>query len=285
MQIISYNIQFGRGLDRKIDMSRVCDSIRGADIICLQEVDVGWKRSGDANQPEIISSLLPEYYFVYGSSFNVDISEKQTDGKIFNRRRQHGNMVLSKSPIVSSRTINLPKKFYASKFNMHMSCVETVVEIGSRFARVYSYHAGYLESSERLLQISHFIEHYNMAPIEGAAWDGKGDIDHDDWSNHNSMPEMPIAAIVCGDFNCSADTPEYKLLLENSDLVDCWKLVDQQNMNTTTLKNDQTEDIKVSGKIDHIFVSGSLTDYVRQVEIDHQAQGSDHCPVHCNIDF
>ena len=45
MKITSYNIQFGRGLDLVIDIDRICDSISGGDIICLQEVDVGWDRS------------------------------------------------------------------------------------------------------------------------------------------------------------------------------------------------------------------------------------------------
>ena len=74
MEIVSYNIQFGRGLDRNIDLERICRPINGAEIICLQEVEVGWQRSGGADQPKLISEILPEYYTVYGSSFDVDNS-------------------------------------------------------------------------------------------------------------------------------------------------------------------------------------------------------------------
>jgi len=30
MEIVSYNIQFGRGLDRIIDLKRICLSVKGA---------------------------------------------------------------------------------------------------------------------------------------------------------------------------------------------------------------------------------------------------------------
>ncbi len=39
MKVISYNIQFGRGLDHKFYLARVCETVKTADIICLQEVE------------------------------------------------------------------------------------------------------------------------------------------------------------------------------------------------------------------------------------------------------
>ena len=76
MEVVSYNIQFGRGLDRKIDLNRICQSIKDADIICLQEFEIGWERSGDIDQPKAISEIIAEYYTVFGSSFDVDNSFK-----------------------------------------------------------------------------------------------------------------------------------------------------------------------------------------------------------------
>ena len=118
MEVISYNIQFGRGLDGRFDLERICDSIKGAEIICLQEVEASWQRSGNIDQAQAISELLPEYYAVYGSSFDVDNSYKADDGKVVNRRRQHGDMLLSRWPILSSRCFNLPKTHHNDKFNM-----------------------------------------------------------------------------------------------------------------------------------------------------------------------
>ncbi len=281
MEIVSYNIQFGRGLDRNIDLERICRSVKGAEIICLQEVEVGWQRSGGADQPKLISEILPEYYTVFGSSFDVDDSVKNEDGEVVNRRRQHGVMILSAWPILSSRTFNLTKLHYADKFNMQMSFVEAVIKTETKAIRVYNYHAGYLEPAERLDQVKQLVKVYQKSPREHGAWSGKPDIDDDDWSNRRETPEMPDTAIVCGDFNCSPDSSEYQYLIGNSDLVDSWSVSDPDNLNTTTRRRKITEDIKVAGKIDHIFVSQDLVDNVQQVMIDHEAYGSDHKPVRC----
>jgi endonuclease/exonuclease/phosphatase family metal-dependent hydrolase len=284
MEIASYNIQFGRGLDRIIDLNRICLSVKGADIICLQEVEQGWQRSAEVDQPKLISEILPEYYTVFGSSFDVDNSVKNEQGHVVNRRRRHGVMILSAWPILSSRTFNLAKIHYADKFNMQMSFVEAVIEAEDKAIRVYNYHAGYLGSEERLNQVKQLVEVYQTSPREHGAWSGKPDIDDDDWSNRREIPEMPDTAIVCGDFNCSPDLSEYQYLIGNSNLVDCWSVSDPDNLNTSTRRRNITEDIKVAGKIDHIFVSQDLVDNVQRVMIDHEADGSDHKPVRCFMD-
>jgi endonuclease/exonuclease/phosphatase family metal-dependent hydrolase len=56
MKVISYNIQFGKGMDGVIDLIRSCGAIRGADIICLQEVEQEWTRSGERDQAADIAA-------------------------------------------------------------------------------------------------------------------------------------------------------------------------------------------------------------------------------------
>lgn len=92
---------------------------------------------------------------------------------------------------------------------------------------------------------------------------------------------MPSAAIVCGDFNCEFGSDEYTYLLSHTDLVDCRQKVDPANINLSTFKNKITEDIQISDKIDHIFVSADLSEDIQKVEIDYEADGSDHRPVRC----
>ena len=45
---------------------------------------------------------------VYGPAFDVDASERGTDGEIDNRRRQFGTMVLARWPIQTSRLLVFP---------------------------------------------------------------------------------------------------------------------------------------------------------------------------------
>ncbi len=193
-------------------------------------------------------------------------------------------MILSRWPIVSSRTFNLPKKHYADKFNMQMGFIEAVIKTESESFRLYNYHAGYQDIDERLDQIRLFGRVYRQSPLELGAWSGKPDIDGDNWGNESEAPEMPAKAIVCGDFNASCETEEYQYLIDECGLTDCWRLLDLDNINTDTLKHPKTDDIKISGKVDHIFVSAEMRERVTQVAIDHEADGSDHKPVSCVID-
>ena len=281
MKIISYNIQFGRGLDGVVDLVRSCRAIRGADIICLQEVDQFWQRSGDSDQAAEIAGLLPSYYAVYGSSFDVDASARAAHGAVTNRRRRHGNMILSRWPILSTRTFNLPKQRYAEQFNMQMTLLEAVIDTGATLLRVYNYHAGYLDAAERLRQVDYVSEVFCGAPAEGGAWSGKADIDGQDWSNRCNPPAMPDSALVCGDFNAVAESAEYRRLLDATGLVDCWSLVDPANLGTSTLRKQDGE----YEKIDHILVTPDLGARVRQVVIDEQADASDHKPIQALLEL
>jgi len=262
-----------------VDLVRTCHAIRGADIICLQEVDQYWQRSGDCDQAADISGLLPSYYAVYGSSFDVDASAPAAHGAVTNRRRRHGNMILSRWPILSMRTFNLPKQHYGDKFNMHMTCIEAVIDIPSMPLRVYSYHAGYLDAAERLEQVDYFAGVFAGSPTERGAWSGKADIDGDDWSNQRNTPDMPRSALVCGDFNAAPGTAEYQRLIDSTGLIDCWSPLDPANCETSTLRKQTNQDIQVSGKVDHILVTADLGARVEQVVIDDKANGSDHKPI------
>lgn len=285
MQIVSFNIQYGRGIDDRYDLARACERIRGADIACLQEVEQYWQRSGNVDQPAEIARLLAEYFVVYGSSFDVDASHRDDSGRIVNRRRRHGNLILSRWPIRSTRTYNLPKQHYPDRFNMHMTCIEAVISTGRHDLRVYNYHAGYLESPERLAQVGAFAERFRRAPDEGGAWSGTTDIDGFDWGHGEATPPMPASAVVCGDFNSSPQTPEFALLLELTGLVDCWAVADPGEADTSTRRRAHGDEWHTRGKIDHILVTPDLVDAISSVAIDHQCDASDHKPIELVLDL
>src|SRR5690606_5664757 len=60
VKILSYNVHSCVGTDRRLDCERIADVIAtiAPDIIGLQELDVGRRRTGGADQAEIIASLL-----------------------------------------------------------------------------------------------------------------------------------------------------------------------------------------------------------------------------------
>jgi len=60
LKILTYNVHSCIGTDRRIEPTRIADVIAetGADIIALQELDVGRKRTGGIDQAHMIASLL-----------------------------------------------------------------------------------------------------------------------------------------------------------------------------------------------------------------------------------
>ncbi|MFM8768100.1 MAG: endonuclease/exonuclease/phosphatase family protein, partial [Rubrivivax sp.] len=142
MKLVSYNIQYGKGKDGRFDLGRIAAALQGADVIALQEVERHWPRSGDQDQPAELALLLGgTYHWVYGPGFDVDAN----GGTAGARRRQFGNMVLSRWPILSSRHHLLPKMGLTRQFSLQRSVIEAVIAPPSRRASS----AGWSWSPER----------------------------------------------------------------------------------------------------------------------------------------
>ena len=88
MKFLSYNIQYGKGQKGKHNLYRVAEVIKKADIVCLQEIEKFWQRSGFVNQAQILSEFLPKFYSVYGPALDMDASLKNEYGQIPNCLRR-----------------------------------------------------------------------------------------------------------------------------------------------------------------------------------------------------
>jgi len=216
MKIVTYNIQFGLGKDGRFDLERIASEVDGADIIALQEVERYWKRSGNVDQPELLGQFLPEYFWAYGPYFDVDASTCLPDGRIKNVRRQFGNMILSKTPILSTRLFPLPKSDLGHTHNMVVGVFEGVIELQHDSAlRIYNAHLGARSRRERIAQIKSIRDTIRHAPAEGGAWTGR----HANvlWEEDAAPPPMPEDFILLGDFNLEAKDPEYGHLVGPGD--------------------------------------------------------------------
>src|SRR5688500_17118374 len=60
MRVATFNIHHGAGSDGVVDLDRTAAVITdlGADLVALQELDIGWPRSGRADQPRELSERL-----------------------------------------------------------------------------------------------------------------------------------------------------------------------------------------------------------------------------------
>ena len=217
MKLVGYNIQYSRGRDGCYDLARVACAVDGADIIALQEVERFWPRTGMADQPAELAAVLPGYYWVYGPGFDMDASTVR-GGVVENRRRQFGNMLLARWPIVSSRFYALPKMRTTDHFNMDMPALEGVIATESGPLRVWSIHLSSISSRERLLQIDYLRDLHARVPAGGGAWTGAPDIRGDEsWSCGAPEPPMPADAIWIGDFNAQPTSAEYDAIVGRAD--------------------------------------------------------------------
>jgi len=289
MKLVSYNIQYGRGKDGRFDLERIAQEVSGADIIALQEVERFWKRSGMVDQPRELQRLLDGYHAVYGPGLDLDASYPDDSGRLVQRRRQFGNMLLSRVPILQSRVHLLPKfGSVGSAMSLQRCAVEGVIAFASQALRVYSVHLTHLATETRLPQIEALLSIHRRAVEEGPAINGSGS--GGEWEEDGLPRAMPRHAILLGDFNFEPDAQEYSRFVgpmscyggrvNNPDgFVDGW----------VAAGHDESEGVTadIQGRpvrLDYAFVSTALAGAIGGCRIDGDAQGSDHQPLWIDLD-
>jgi endonuclease/exonuclease/phosphatase family metal-dependent hydrolase len=283
MRFVSYNIQYGTGKDGRVDLARIAGEIGDADVIALQEVVRRMTdEDGYTDQPAAIAALFPEHYWVYGAG--IDIHCPSGDGPRDNRRRQFGNMVLSKTPILSNRTYLLPKHGTLNVLSIQRQAVEVVVETPSGPLRVYNVHLGHSSSAERHEQCERLLQLIEAPRTQGGVRTGRN-------QDPALAPPMPYAAVLLGDFNFQPDCEEYDLLCGQFDvfsgrvstlhnLIDVWAAAGHNPDDGFTC------DIP-SGRIrlDYGFVTPDLAGQVMAMTVKDDAVGSDHQPITVDLDL
>ncbi len=308
MKLVTYNIRFGLGADQKIDLERITDTVKNADIIALQEVERYWQRSGMTDQPEIISKHLKNYYRVFFPAFDVDASKANRDGSVVNRRRQFGPMVLSRWPIRMARHILFPKFGTVDYYNMDLGAIECIVDTPSGPLLVYSLHLSAVSPRDRLTQIDRLLDFYRSAPVSGGSWTGGYAAAADptaimltdqNWSNGEPEPKIPKEAVMMGDFNFAPESEEYDRMVGSTDpcndrvahvdgFFDSWTIAKARTGDRDSWHPNPPE--REPGHpicLDYCFISPILSRNVERVWVDHQAVGSDHRPywVELNSEF
>ena len=285
MNVVSYNIHYGKGKDGRYDLARIAGEIQDADVIALQEVERFWQRSGMADEPAEIARLLPDFHWVFGANLDMDASYPDENGKPVHRRRQFGNMILARLPIISSRNHLLPKFGAVNQHTMQRGALEAVIDTPiAGPIRIISVHLCHLSPGTRLPQVRALLDIHRNASAQGGAWSGGHPDPSTGWTE-GDMPPMPSDALLMGDFNFEPKDEEY------TRLTGPWS---QQHGRVTPLDgfvdswaaagHDEREGITCDGKrLDYIFVSSSMADRIQSARIDSGARGSDHQPYWCEL--
>lgn len=286
MRFVSYNIQYGKGQDGAVDLARIAREVAGADIIALQEVDRHWPHTGMIDQVASLTEHLPGYFWSYGPGVDIHVDGSRPEDA---RRRQFGNLVLSRNPILRSRHHLLPKMGSVDALSIQRSTVETTIDCGDARLRIYSVHLCHLSSASRLPQVDRLLDIHRSAVHEGAAMCGDlSGIAYESGVHDQSVPDL---AIMMGDFNCQPDSPEYdRIVGPRSDyggrvapedgFVDAWVAAGNDR------DEGHTSDVRdVPAVLDYCFVSPAIRHRVRSCRVDTAATGSDHFPIWTEIDF
>lgn len=153
LRVLSYNIHkcIG-GVDRRYEPSRIVEVIRklDADVVMLQEVDAGVKRSNGDRQAELLGNELGLRYHTWFP--NVDI---RGGG-------QYGNAILSRYPLIESTNIDLTLRFKKARSVLHGVLRVRHDEV-DRTVHVFNMHLG-LARYERKRQLEMFL---NSHPFSG----------------------------------------------------------------------------------------------------------------------
>lgn len=285
MKFVSYNIQFGMGLDDKFDPMRIADSIRDADVIALQEVTRGFHRNGHADLAETFGELFPGYFCTFGAACDVLVDHQIIDGRQQERRFQFGNMVLSRYPILATRHMLLPRSRTYDKLNLQRGAVEAVIDAPGGPLRIYSLHLDHVSPGERIAQIRFIKERVANFARDGGALTGAGEFGLRD------LP-LPSGYVIMGDFNMEPESPEYIEMVGLDDQF--YGRVPRADLPLDALAHCRAHspegyswmspDRTVRKHLDYCFLSGDLAPRLRSASVDISAPGSDHFPVWVELD-
>ena len=294
MKFVSYNIQYGFGADGRYDLDRTAQVIADVDVIALQEVERNWQRTCNDDQPELLSKLLPHHHWVYGPAFDMDASSAAADGKVVNRRRQFGTMLLSRFPILWSRLHLLPMRKVVRPLNTQNAALEGLISTPAGAVRILSIHLSHIGVEERLEQIAFLKALHRRIPLEGGPWSGVDDEPARGWAHGEAEPEAPLAAIWMGDFNSEPGSEEYLAITGRNPYHPSAAYLDGFVDAAVAAGGDASaghthtrihQGKKQKRRLDYCFVGSMLAGRVRSLRVDTDCTASDHFPVTVEIDL
>ena len=281
LTIVSWNIQYGKGVDGRIDLHRIADVVHQEglpDVLCLQEVTRNDPDTANgSDQLKDLEMLFPNYEFFYGASQN------RSGGKN-GCRRQFGNLILtSRSPLQVLHYL-LPSPADPKAKFMSRQATEMVLSTDSGTLRLMNTHLEFFSEKQQLAQVKRIRELHE----EACAQTREAGLD---------FPNTPFAKIqrsenmvICGDFNFVPGSASYQLITsafpkDVPDLIDAWDEVNSKNDRSPTCGIfDHKQWKKGPHCRDYFFISENLSPQVKQVSVNTETAASDHQPIRIIFD-
>jgi endonuclease/exonuclease/phosphatase family metal-dependent hydrolase len=264
MRLVSWNLQWCRGLDGAVDPARVARAAREiADphVCCFQEVAQGFDSlPGSAGEDQVAALLagFPGYTAHYG--WGVDLGGQ----------RRFGNLILSRLPVGRVLRHSLPWPAADGVPSMPRVAVEAVVRASWGWVRVTTTHLEYYSARQRAAQVDRLLE-IDAEAIGHAAAMPSG---RDDEGPFHPQPR-PAPGILTGDFNMKPDDALHARL--GAAFVDAWISANPGVAHAPTFREDSAGEEPYC--CDYVFVTPELAPRLRRVRVDAETRASDHQPM------
>lgn len=253
LKVLTYNTQgmaVDKYLDTKLEMLEYINEL-DADVVCLQEVLV-YKKGNRLTLP-MLREAMSQYPYTY------------FDFKLYNSRRQFGNVVFSRYPLVNKQTIP-----FESKANISSQC-DIVVNEDTIRLMVNHLESFYLNDEDldlSDLDVSNIQENSLVRKLVRA-----NRLRHDQVSVlRKAIRQSPHPVIAVGDFNSLPISWVYWRM--NLGMRDCFAESSVGQYGSTYQRKG------MSARIDYIFTSRKLKPISCEVG---DAEYSDHYPVMATI--
>ncbi|WP_299958215.1 endonuclease/exonuclease/phosphatase family protein [uncultured Modestobacter sp.] len=243
VRLVSFNVHHGVGDDGRHDLPRLARLLADADpdVICLQEVDRHFgDRSEHVDQAELLARAL-DRELVWSAS----IDEPGRAGR--SERRQYGNAVLSRLPVLTSHVHRLPGG------GEPRSALRSLVQLAGATLWVTTTHLSSAAAADRAVQAA-AVADLHTDPAE--------------------------PAVVVGDLNAAPDAPELAALRVH--LADAWELAAQRSDQSGRFSLHAGQGLthparRPRVRIDQVWVSAGVG--VRGARVLDGSGASDHHPL------
>ncbi len=278
MDIVTWNIQCGKGCDGIVDLRRIVETacaLAPADVLCFQEVAVNFPEldggSGE-DQVAVLAALLPGYQAIFRPG--VDRPGTETGDRRF------GNALFSRLPVLQVLAHLLPRPAEAGGRSMQRLALEVVVDAPFGPLRIVTTHLEYHSVAHRAAQVEFLRDVHREAAMRARLKDAP-----DRSQGPYRSIARPAAAVLCGDFNFEPADPLHARIQAPFEgdvpaFLDAWTFLHPKLPHPPTCGiADFAQWPSGPHCRDFAFVTAEIASRARRIAVDGKTTASDHQPL------
>lgn len=278
MRLLSWNIQWCRGLDGRVDPLRIAATLRALgnfDVLCFQEVAVnfaGLPGSAGEDQMARLADALHEYAPIFAPA--TDLPDGRGGRKLF------GNAIFTRLPVGQVWRHLLPWPADPAVPGMQRVLLEAVVMADFGPVRVLTTHLEYYSRKARAAQVE-AIRNLHAEACAQARRPRRGEGEE---GGPFAVFPRPASALLCGDMNFPAEARERaRLLAPYADatpaFLDSWDVLHPGRPHAPSVGVHPVDFVDAPACFDFIFLTPDLAPRLKSHGVDPHTQASDHQPV------